>query len=117
MEVVVQARQTRDQAQTLRPLVETRVRAATQRMTGLLSRAVVRLKDLNGPRGGVDKECQIQINTARGDVLVVSSRGSDWRTALDTALSCAMQALARRFEARKTKPASKPGALAIHQVA
>ena len=117
MEVVVQARHTEAEAHTLRPLVETRVRAATQRMTGLLSRAVVRLKDLNGPRGGVDKECQIQINTARGDVLVVSSRGSDWRTALEAALARAMHALARRFEARKTKAAAKPGALAIHQTA
>lgn len=113
MEVVVQARQA--QAQTLRPLVETRVRAATQRMTGLLSRAVVRLKDLNGPRGGVDKECQIQINTARGDVLVVSSRGSDWRTALEAALARATHALMRRFQAKKTKPSAKPGTLSIHQ--
>lgn len=113
MEVVIQANHS--QAQELRPLVESRVRAATQRMSGLLSRAVVRLKDLNGPRGGIDKQCQIQISTANGTVLVVSSRGSDWRTTLETALSRVTYALARRFNARKTKPSAKPGAMAIHQ--
>jgi hypothetical protein len=113
MEVVVQANHA--QAQALRPVVESRVRAATHRMSGLLSRAVVRLKDLNGPRGGIDKQCQIQINTASGSVLVVSSRGTDWRTTVEDALARATHALSRRVNAQKNRSAAKPGALAIHQ--
>lgn len=109
MEVVIQAHH--PDAQALRVQAESRVRFATQRLSSFVSRAVVRLKDLNGPRGGVDKLCQIQFNTANGGVLVVSSRGAHWRAALEQALARASHALARRFSARKPRSAAKPGAL------
>ncbi len=110
MEVVIQAHH--PDAHALRDQAESRVRCATQRLSGFVSRAVVRLKDLNGPRGGVDKLCQIQFNTANGGVLVVSSRGANWRTTLETALARAIHALSRRFSARKTKATAKPGLVA-----
>jgi hypothetical protein len=110
MEVVVQAQH--PDAHALRDRAESRIRFVTQRLSGFVNRAVVRLKDLNGPRGGVDKECQIQFNTANGGVLVVSSRGADWRVALEAALARASHALTRRFSARKPKAAAKPGVLA-----
>lgn len=109
MEVVIQSHH--PDAQALRLQVEARVRFATQRMTQFVSRAVVRLRDLNGPRGGVDKQCQIQLSTAHGGVLVVSSRGGDWRATLDEALARATHALTRRLGARKSRSARKPGAL------
>lgn len=111
MEVVVQAHH--PEAQALRAQAESRVRFATQRLSGFVSRAVVRLKDLNGPRGGVDKLCQIQFNTANGGVLVVSSRGADWRATLEAALARASHALSRRLTARKPKAATKPGLVAF----
>lgn len=110
MEVVVQAHH--PDAQALREQVESRVRSTTQRLSGFVSRAVVRLKDLNGPRGGVDKLCQIQFNTANGGVVVVSSRGANWRATLEAALARASHALMRRFSARKPRAAVKPGLLA-----
>lgn len=109
MEVVIQAHH--PDAQALRVQAENRVRFATQRLSSFVSRAVVRLKDLNGPRGGVDKLCQIQFNTANGGVVVVSSRGANWRATLEQALARASHALARRFSARKPRTAAKPGTL------
>ena len=109
MEVVIQAHH--PDAQALRVQAESRVRFATARLSSFVSRAVVRLKDLNGPRGGVDKLCQIQFNTANGDVLVVSSRGAHWRATLEQALARASHALARRFSARKPRAVLKPSAL------
>ncbi len=109
MEVVIQAHH--PDAQALRAQAESRVRIATQRLSSFVSRAVVRLKDLNGPRGGVDKLCQIQFNTANGGVLVVSSRGADWRATLEVALARASHTLSRRFSARKPKSTVKPGTL------
>lgn len=115
MEVVVQTRH--PEAQALRGFAETRVRLATQRLSGFVSRAVVRLRDMNGPRGGVDKQCQIQISTTEGQVLLVSSRGTDWRTTLDAALERVGHTLAKRFNARKPKSGAKPGVLAAQEVA
>lgn len=113
MEVVIQTQH--PDAQALRDWVEARVRFVTQRLSHGVSRAVVRLKDTNGPRGGIDKQCQIQLNTASGGVLVVSSRGGDWRAAMDMALARASHALKRRFNAAKTTVALKPGTLASAQ--
>lgn len=111
MEVVVQARH--PEAQLLRSWVEARVRFATQRLAGVVSRAVVRFKDLNGPKGGVDKQCRIQLNTSMGAVVVVSSRGDDWRATLDMALARAAQSLMRKVDSRKPQAAQKPGVLAL----
>ncbi|HRK39045.1 MAG TPA: HPF/RaiA family ribosome-associated protein [Burkholderiaceae bacterium] len=105
MEVVVQAHH--PDAQALRDEATRRIRFATQRLASFVVRVVVRLKDLNGPRGGVDKVCQVQLNTANGGVMVVSSRGVSWRAALELALARAARALWRRFNERKTKVAVK----------
>lgn len=110
MDIVIQAQH--PQAHALRDLVNSRVRFATQRLARFVSRAVIRFTDLNGPRGGVDKQCQIQLNTANGGVLVVSSRGTDWRTTLEDTLARATQVLGRRFNAQKPRAVTKPGVLA-----
>jgi hypothetical protein len=91
-----------------RDLIEQRVRLATQRMASLLSRATVRLKDLNGPRGGVDQHCQIQLQTASGGLLVVSSRGAHWRSSLEMALARAAFALKRHVDSGKSRPRGAP---------
>lgn len=110
MQVVVQTQH--PEAHAIRGWAETRVRFVTQRLAGVISRAVVRLRDLNGPRGGLDKQCQIQLSTSSGEVLVVSSRGGEWRSTLDRALSRAAHALARQVNSRKPRAVKKPGVLA-----
>lgn len=99
MEVVVQSHHPDTLA--LNDVVHARVRATTQRLTRLIQRAVVRFKDLNGPKGGIDKQCLIQLRTVDGGVLVVSSRGNDWRSTLDMALSRASRTLTRQLKTRQ----------------
>lgn len=115
MDILIQAQH--PEAHALRDLVNSRMRFSTQRLSRFVSRAVVRFTDLNGPRGGVDKQCQIQLSTANGDVLVVSSRGADWRATLETTIARATQVLARRFNAQKKRFAGKPGVLAAQSLA
>lgn len=102
MEVVVQSQH--PEAMALKDVTSRRVRLATQRLAGLIQRAVVRFKDLNGPRGGIDKQCQIQIHTASGGMVVVSSRGDNWRSTLDLALARASRTLVRRVKAQQMRP-------------
>ncbi len=53
------------------------------------------MSDVNGPRGGIDKRCQVELRTDGAGTVVVASVASDWRTALDNALARAARFLMR----------------------
>jgi hypothetical protein len=82
-------------AADLRDLTERRVRFVLRRLSWLVPKAEVHLSDLNGPRGGVDKRCQVELKTDGAGSVVVASIAKDWRTALDQALSRAARFLIR----------------------
>ena len=64
------------QAIDLRALTERRVRFVLRRLGWMVSRAEVRMSDVNGPRGGVDKRCQVELRTdGTGSVVVASVAG------------------------------------------
>lgn len=63
----------------------------------------MQFSDVNGPRGGLDKRCQVEIaNGAAGKVVVVSL-AQDWQTALDLSLRRAAMVLKRSLQ-RSNKP-------------
>lgn len=82
-------------AADLRELTERRVRFVLRRLRWLVPRAEVQMSDVNGPRGGVDKRCQVELRTDGAGTVVVASVASDWRTALDQALARAARFLMR----------------------
>jgi hypothetical protein len=79
----------------LRDLAVRRVRFVMRRLTWLVPRATVQLSDVNGPRGGVDKRCQVALRTDGRGTVVVTAMARDWRSALDGALSRARRLLIR----------------------
>ncbi len=83
------------QASELQDLAERRVRFVLRRMSWLVPRAEVHLSDMNGPRGGVDKRCQVELKTDAVGPVVVTSVAKDWRSALDQALARAARFLMR----------------------
>ncbi len=83
------------QATELRDLTERRVRFALRRLGWLVPRAEVQMTDVNGPRGGIDKRCQVELRTDVSGSVVVASVAGDWRTALDNALARAARFLMR----------------------
>ena len=85
------------QADQLRDVAQRRTRFVFRRFDWLISKATVQLSDVNGPRGGIDKRCQVEINSDVAGTLVVASVASDWRTALDKALSRAARFLMRQW--------------------
>jgi hypothetical protein len=93
------------QATELRDLTERRVRFVLRRLGWLVPRAEVQMSDVNGPRGGIDKHCQVELKTDVAGTVVVSSAASDWRTALNKALTRAarflMRALRRGSDSRR----------------
>lgn len=103
--------ETRDpEAFVLRDVVVRRARFVMRRLVWLVPRARVRLSDVNGPRGGVDKCCQVELRAAGTSPVVVTSVARDWRSALDAALSRAARALLRLWqrERRHVRPLPSP---------
>ena len=82
--------------QELRELSIGRVRFALRRLRTLVARAKVRFSDVNGPRGGVDKRCQVELKTDTAGTVVIAALAADWRTALDRALAKATRTLTRQ---------------------
>lgn len=91
--------ETRDPAsQSMRALAVQRVKFVMRRLSGLVPRARVVLADVNGPRGGVDKRCQLEFKTQTGGTVVVTAMATEWRDALDQALARASRVLTRRWQ-------------------
>jgi hypothetical protein len=83
------------QGAQLRGLAVSRVQFVLRRLTWLVPRATVHLSDVNGPRGGVDKRCQVQFSTATSANVVITSLAGNWHSALDGALTGATRVLLR----------------------
>ena len=101
MQIIFESRDA-DGAQ-MRDLSVERVRFALRRLSALVPRAKVQFSDVNGPRGGVDKRCQVEIKTESAGTVVIASRARDWRTALDRSLTRATRVLTRGLQ-RSQKP-------------
>ena len=87
----------------MRDLSVERVRFALRRLAALVPHAKVQFSDVNGPRGGVDKRCQVALKTDGAGTVVIASLASDWRTALDRSLTRATRVLTRDLQ-RSQKP-------------
>ena len=101
MQVLISSRDI--EARDLSDLAARRVRFTIRRLTWLVPRATVRLSDVNGPRGGVDKRCQIALRTDGRGTVVVTSMARDWRSALDGALSRARRLLVGLCRGRRPR--------------
>lgn len=73
-------------AKPLKDIATNRLRFALRRLAHQVSTARVSFTDVNGPRGGVDKHAQIQLNLESHGPVIVGATASNWRTALEDAL-------------------------------
>ncbi len=75
--------------------VERKFSSALKRFIGRVQRVSVRLADLNGPRGGVDKRVVVAVGIAGAPDVVVEESSSDIYRAVDLAAGRAKRAVAR----------------------
>ena len=99
----------------LRELAERRVRFVMRRLVWLVPRAKVRLTDVNGPRGGVDKRCQIELKTDHVGIVSITSRARDWRSAFEAALARAAHVLLRAWRRRRENQRALPRPIATDE--
>ena len=63
--------------------IERRLCFALSRFADRISRVTVRITDISGPRGGVDKQCRIAVKFRPGGEVVIKDTASDLETAID----------------------------------
>lgn len=108
MQVLFQSRD--PEGAEFRERVERRVRFVTRRLQGMVPRVKVQLSDVNGPRGGVDKRCQLALQTETAGTVVVTSTARNWRLAVDQALSRAGRVLRQLVQRQRAqvRPSQRP---------
>ncbi|MBP6483562.1 MAG: HPF/RaiA family ribosome-associated protein [Rhodoferax sp.] len=111
MQVIFESRDA-DGAQ-MRDLSVERVRFALRRLSTWVPRAKVQFSDVNGPRGGVDKRCQVELSTEAAGTVVIASLARDWRTALDRSLGRATRVLTRSLQRTQKPPRGRVAKLAL----
>jgi ribosome-associated translation inhibitor RaiA len=93
MQIVFESRD--PEAAQMREIAVNRLRFVMRRLNWLVPRATLHLSDVNGPRGGIDKRCQLELKTDHAGTVVVTAMAHDWRAALDGAMGRAARALLR----------------------
>jgi putative sigma-54 modulation protein len=74
-----------------------------------LSSVTIRIRDVNGPKGGVDKQCQVFATGPRLGYSTLQERSEDAYQAVDTAISRLARTVARGLErARDWKVGAHP---------
>ena len=81
----------------LREHAERRLRYALDWARHEIAKVTLRLSDINGPRGGNDKRCQVRIPMPRARAVVIEDTAADLYVAMDRAIDRAARALERRL--------------------
>jgi hypothetical protein len=115
MQVVFESRD--PQGGNFRALAVRRVRFVMRRLAWLVPRAKVKLSDVNGPRGGVDKRCQIELKTDTTGSVVITAMARDWRSALEAALARATRVLLRLWRRGQQPGPLRPPRLGCERLA
>ncbi len=86
MELEVHSRNT-ELDESTQEYIERRISFALDRFTSRVNRVLVRLHDLNGPRGGVDKRCTVEAHLVPSGAVLVKAAGEDIEQAVGRAAS------------------------------
>jgi len=87
----------------LRDYVKRRLLSALNRRDEHIQKVVMRLSDINGPRGGEDKHCHLQVVIAGVPDVVIEDTEENMYNAIDRATERAERAVARKIDRKRTK--------------
>ncbi|MCK5433373.1 MAG: HPF/RaiA family ribosome-associated protein, partial [Gammaproteobacteria bacterium] len=86
----------------LRSYAERRLNLALNSGKDHIHRVVIRLSDINGPRGGVDKKCHLQIQLTGLPDVVVEDTELDMYTSIDRACDRVSRTVVRKLGRQQT---------------
>ncbi|MGE0820944.1 MAG: ribosome-associated translation inhibitor RaiA [Candidatus Binatia bacterium] len=92
----------------LRAHIERRLRFALGRFGARIMAGTVIVEDLNGPRGGIDKQCRIAVALKGSGHVRVEVRDTDMISAVDHAADRINRAVTRELDRRRPYPTYRP---------
>jgi ribosomal subunit interface protein len=101
MHIDIQARQF-SLTNALHDYTERRIRFALASVDNKVRRIVVRLSDINGPRGGADKRCHVQVVLSGMPDVVIEDTEADLYFAIDRATDRAGRTILRKVSRKQT---------------
>lgn len=92
---------------TTRNYIEERLNRSLGRIKDRISHLTIRVDDINGPKGGADMRCHIEVHLVRSGTILADVVAGDLRTAVDEAADRAalriVKELNRQREVRRHK--------------
>jgi len=82
----------------VRPVAEQKAASKFDRFAESVEEVRVMVKDLNGPKGGIDTECQVRVHLRNMPSVIVQQRSESIGKALYNALDRASRNVARTIE-------------------
>lgn len=83
--------------------IERRMRFALGRFAARIGRLTVRLTDVNGLRGGIDKHCRITVDLAPRGTVMIEGAGDDPFALIADAAKRACRAVRKDLERRRRR--------------
>jgi ribosomal subunit interface protein len=83
--------------------VERQMNFALGQFESWISAATVHLEDVNGPKGGIDKQCRVLVNLKGGKTLKVEDLDADIGIAINRAADRVGQVVGREVDKRREK--------------
>ena len=102
MQIDIQARRF-SLTESLREHIKRRLGFALSIHNEHIQRVLVRLSDINGPRGGDDKQCHIQVMLPQLPDVVIEDIEADMYAAIDRAADRAGRTVGRRLTRQRDK--------------
>jgi len=102
MQIDIQARQF-TLTDALRDHAERRLRSALTCCNDHIQRVMVRLSDINGPRGGSDKRCHLQVVLTGMPDVIIEDTEADMYVAIDRAADRAGRTVVRKIERQQSR--------------
>jgi putative sigma-54 modulation protein len=87
--------------------ISRRFRSALDRFAGRIQLVRIRIEDLNGPRGGIDKRCLAVMRLTPGGVVSTQAVSEDAYAAIDGAAQRAKVALSRYLDRTRSRQGRK----------
>lgn len=101
----------------IRDYVMRRLAYALSHCDTAITRIIVRLSDINGPRGGDDKRCLIEVRLKAASAVVIEDTEGDLYVAIDRAAERAGRTLSRRLARQREFAPGMPKAPAEPEAA
>ncbi|MBU0945441.1 MAG: hypothetical protein KJ804_04850 [Proteobacteria bacterium] len=106
MKIIIKAHQLQLSRDTSTSM-ERRLRFALGRFGESIKEVTVRLTDLNGPKGGIDKECLIVVKLRKGGEVIVQGSGKDCNTTLNYCAGRVGRSVEREMNRNRKAPIRK----------